>query len=227
MVILVRQLLTSRGTVGILWNLLDAPKCYWIKHHIFCTASGSTFTPVSCLLPSHHALCVCIDRLLPLLAVCFIAESQYADRVHSVWFGIELKLTAVEVYKRSSIKVEITGRQSQTREHTLLYWVAELIQQQTDPEQDHLSPLWSPYKSSTFPPLLLCCPQAHKASFSMLLLAKGVRETSSEVYCGWSMGVWTNAYRHTHRILFSFDETDHKTAILTRMIHVQPLLTAE
>lgn len=26
-------------------------------------------------------------------------------------------------------------------------------------------------------PFLLCCPQAHKASFSMLLLAKGVRET--------------------------------------------------
>lgn len=55
--------------------------------------------------------------------------------------------------------------------------------------------------------LLLCCPQAHKARFSMLLLAKGVGETSSEVYCGWSKGVQTNAYRHTctHLILFSFN----------------------
>lgn len=32
----------------------------------------------------------------------------------------------------------------------LPYWVAELIQQRTDPEQDRLSPLWSPYKSSEF-----------------------------------------------------------------------------
>ena len=75
-------------------------------------------------------------------------------------------------------------------------------------------------------PLLLCCPQAHKASFSMLLLAKGVRETSSEVYCGWSKIVRTNAYRHTHerRTLFSFDGGDHRSAILTRMIHVQLFL---
>lgn len=62
-----------------------------------------------------------------------------------------------------------------------------------DRPTNHLSPLWSPYKSSTFPPLLLCCPQAHKASFSMLLLASGGREASSEVYCGWSKAVRTNA----------------------------------
>lgn len=56
-------------------------------------------------------------------------------------------------------KREITGRESQTRELTLPYWVAALIQQQTDPEKDHLSPLWSPYKSSTFP---LFSSAAHK-----------------------------------------------------------------
>lgn len=58
-------------------------------------------------------------------------------------------------------------------------------------------------------PLLLCCPQAHKARFSMLLLAKGVGETSSEVYCGWSKGVRlrTNAYRHARALVrFGFDE---------------------
>lgn len=32
---------------------------------------------------------------------------------------------------------------------------------------------------------------------------------------------------HMHHMLFSFDGVDHKTAILTRMIHLQLLLTAE
>lgn len=43
-------------------------------------------------------------------------------------------------------------------EGRLPYWVAALIQQLTDPKRDHLSPLRSPYKSSTFPPLLLLLP---------------------------------------------------------------------
>lgn len=83
--------------------------------------------------------------------VCLMAETLYADRACSVCHGMDVKWTAVEVYKKSSMRREITVRESQARECTLPYWVAALIQQQTDPEKDHLSPLWSPYKSSTFP----------------------------------------------------------------------------
>lgn len=43
-----------------------------------------------------------------------------------------------------------TALEVQTRGQTLSYWVASLLQQQTDPELDHLTSLWSPYKSTTF-----------------------------------------------------------------------------
>lgn len=62
-------------------------------------------------------------------------------------------------------------------------------------------------------PLLLCSPQAHKASFSMLLLANGAGETSSEVCCGWSQGVRTDARRRT-RTAFCALSTESTTKLL-------------
>lgn len=59
-------------------------------------------------------------------------------------------------------------------------------------------------------PLLLGCPQAHEASFSMLLLAKAARGSSSEVCGGWSKVVRTDALRHTrapHTVQFRHGST--------------------
>lgn len=63
----------------------------------------------------------------------------------------------------------------QARVRTLPDWVAALIQQQTDPKGSSVSIMVS-QQMIYISPLLHCCPQTHKASFSMLLLAQGVRD---------------------------------------------------
>lgn len=79
-----------------------------------------------------------------------MANSAHADIFSVFWDGVKWSAAEVDI---------ITGRLSQARGSTLPYWVAALIQRPTDPEQDHLSLLWSPYKSSTFP---LFSSAAHK-----------------------------------------------------------------
>lgn len=127
-----------------------------------------------------------------------MAESLHADRACSVHSGVDVKWSAVEVYKRIRMKREITGRERARPERTLPYWVAALIQQQTDPKTDHLSPLWSPYKSSTFPLFSYAAHKLIKLAFPCCFWQMEGRETSSEVYCGWSKAVRTNACGPTH-----------------------------
>lgn len=131
--------------------------------------------------------------------------------------AMDVKWTAVEVYKRNKWR----GAPGQNAHSPS--WVAALIQQHTEPRDGSSVSIMVSLQIIYISPLLLCCPQAHKASFSMLLLAKGGRESSSEVHCGWSKkkkkAVRTNTYGPTH--------TYRKTAILTRMRHRQRSLTAE
>lgn len=102
-------------------------------------------------------------------AVCLMAES-----------AMDVKWTAVEVYKRNKWR----GAPGQNAHSPS--WVAALIQQHTEPRDGSSVSIMVSLQIIYISPLLLCCPQAHKASFSMLLLAKGGRESSSEVHCGWS-----------------------------------------
>lgn len=104
---------------------------------------------------------------------------------------------AVEFYKRISKKRERTGRERARPERALPYWVAALIQQQTDPKTDHLSPLWSPYKSSTFPLFSSAAHKLIKLAFPCCFWQMEGREASSEVYCGWSKGC-KNQCMQTH-----------------------------
>lgn len=135
--------------------------------------------------------------VLPGVLSTIVTETVYADRACSVCYGMDVKWTAVEVYKKSSMKREITGREPGQRTHTPLLGGSADSTADRPREGSSVSIMVS-LQIIYISPLLLCCPQAHKASFSMLLLAKGVRETSSEVYCGWSKGVRTNAHRPTH-----------------------------
>lgn len=154
-----------------------------------------------------------------------MAESLYAGRACSVCCGTDVKWTAVQVYKRSSINNR--EREPGQRMHTPLLGGSADSTADRPKEGSSVSIMVS-LQIIYISPLLLCCPQAHKASFSMLLLAIGVRQTSSEVYCGWSKGVGTNAHRHTRTARCSVSTGFHReTAILTRMIHVQVSLTAE
>lgn len=107
---------------------------------------------------------------------------------------MRVKWTAVEVYKSSSMKTEITGKECRATGRTLPYWVVALIQQQTGPEQDHLSPLWSPYKSSTFPLFFSAAHKLIKLAFPCCSWQKE-RERHPERCI---VGGRTNAYRHTH-----------------------------
>lgn len=161
-----------------------------------------------------------------------MAESLYADRARSVCSGMDVKWSAAEVYKRNSMKREITEAEggSQAGERTLPYWVAALIQQQTDPEKDHLSPLWSPYKSSTFPLFSSAAHKLIKLAFPCCSWQKECERHPARCTVLWVVEGCANPTHtdpHTHRTPFSFDGVDHKAAILTRMIHVQLLLTAE
>lgn len=131
--------------------------------------------------------------------VCIMAESLHADWACSLCPGMDVKWTAVEVYKR---REQYENRNNRRREpgqrtHTPLLGGSADSTADRPRERSSVSIMVS-LQIIYISPLLLCCPQAHKASFSMLLLAKAVRETSSEVYCGWSKVVRTNAYRHTH-----------------------------
>lgn len=110
-----QQLLNS--IVQNIWKLV---KHTWhtqtptLKHHIFALPLLQRSLNSCGLLDLLPAFPSCtVYMTLPLCPVCFMAESQYVDRERSVW-------TAVEVYKRSSIKTEITGREPGQRAHTPL-----------------------------------------------------------------------------------------------------------
>ncbi|KAM3611542.1 uncharacterized protein V6R79_020202 [Siganus canaliculatus] len=79
-----------------------------------------------------------LSRSLPRLTSSFCTFQAYLRLIVVLW---------INVLEKSSLKREVV----QSSEGTLPYWVAALIQQQTAPKRDHLSPLWSHYKSSTFP----------------------------------------------------------------------------
>lgn len=129
----------------------------------------------------------------------YLNKSLYADWACSVYSEMEMKWTTVEVYKRSSIKREITARENQARGRTLPYWVAALIQQQTNPEQDHLSPLWSPYKSSTFPLFSSAARKLIKLAFPCCFWQKGWER--HPVRC--IVGGRTSAHRQTPTAYYS------------------------
>lgn len=153
-------------------------------------------------------------------------DSLYADTVCSVYSVMDVKWTAVQVYKRNNIKREITQR-ARPLVHTP-YWVATLIQQQTDQEIDHLSPLWSPYKSSTFPLLSSTAHKLIKLAFPCCFWQNDwERRPARCIVGGRRVHEPIHTDPHTYRMLFCFDGLNHKTAILTRMIHVQLLRTAE
>ncbi len=106
-------------------------------------------------------------------------------------------------------------RESQARERTLPYWVAVLIQQQTDPKKDHLSPLWSPYKSSTFPLFSSAAHKLIKLAFPCCSWPKEWERHPAGCVVG-GRGVYESMHTdpHTYSILFSFSEVDHKLLFL-------------
>lgn len=128
-----------------------------------------------------------------------VSSASWAVWVCSVYSGVDVKWTAVEVYKRNRNN---RAREPGQRMHTPLLGGSADSTADGPREGSSVSIMVS-LQIIYISPLLLCCPQTHKASFSMLLLAKGVRETSSEVYCGWSKVVRTNAYRHTRTANYS------------------------
>lgn len=92
----------------------------------------------------------------------FVAESLHADQAHA----------GHSIQGWSSTIRERAGRASQARTHTPPDWVAALIQ--TDGPKDGSSvSIMVSLQIIYISPLLLFCPQAHEASFSMLLLAGG------------------------------------------------------
>lgn len=74
-------------------------------------------------------------------------------------------------------------------------WVAALIQQQTD----HLSPLRSPYKSSTFPLFSSAAHKFIKLAFPCCFWQKGDERGIQEVYHGWSKAARSDPRIHRAR----------------------------
>lgn len=142
---------------------------------------------------------------------------------HASIFNMETVLRKVKVFINSSLKTEPTGKEpGQARRLTLPFWVAALIQQWTDAESDHLSPLWSPYKSSTFPLFSFAANKLMKLTFLCCIGKKSNRDFQRAV-----LWVVEPMHRHRYHMLFSFNRVCHKTAILTRIIHLQLLISAE
>lgn len=98
-------------------------------------------------------------------------------------------------------------------------WVALWFQQ-----TDHLSLLWSPYKSSTFPLFSSAAHKFIKLAFPCCFWQKQMREGSVRCIMG-GRRLWGPT--HTSTVHVVQPGVYHKTAALTRMIRAQPLLSAE
>lgn len=105
---------------------------------------------------------------------------------------------------------------SKSRNQARPDWVAALIQQQTD----HLSPLRSPYKSSTFPLFSSSAHKFIKLAFPCCFWQKEMREASRRWITGGRRprGPTHASTKHTVQ-----PGVYHQTATLIRMIHVQHL----
>lgn len=127
------------------------------------------------------------------------------------------------------MKTEIGRRKSRGQCAHCPDWVAALIQQQNDPEQDHLSPLWSPYKSSTFPLFSSAAHKLIKLAFPCFFWQREWERHPARCIVG-GRRVYEPMRTDTHARTSYYSVStgvDHRTAILTRMIHLQLLLTAE
>lgn len=82
-------------------------------------------------------------------------------------------------------------------------WVAALIQQQTD----HLSPLWSPYKSSTFPLFSSAAHKFIKLAFPCCFWQKVMREGSRRCITGGPRPARTGGPTRPASTLFSLGST--------------------
>lgn len=98
-------------------------------------------------------------------------------------------------------------------------WVAACFQQ-----TDHLSPLWSPYKSSTFPLFSSAAHKFIKLAFPCCFWQKQMREGSVRCIMG---GRGLGGATHTSTVHVVQPGVYHKTAALTGMIRARRLLTAE
>lgn len=143
------------------WSIMtgDMQRCCWLgcrkRSHFSRYGMNNRVTPAfSCLQMHVWIVVLLLPGVLFSLCLSHYMQSKHGHCVQG-WSG--------------KIR-EPAGRASQARTHTPPDWVAALIQ--TDGPKDGSSvSIMVSLQIIYISPLLLFCPQAHEASFSMLLLA--------------------------------------------------------